>query len=451
MSITLPTSTIELHEPGSAEYASAVELFNSMIEKHPRYVVRAKSNADVAAAIAYARDNDLPLAVRAGGHSVAGHSLVDDGLVIDIRDFSDVHVDYVKRTARVGGGAIGAQLDRATQAYGLATTGGRISSTGVGGLTLGGGSGWLDRKHGLAADNLIGAELVNADGETIRASKSENPDLLWALRGGGGNFGVVTALELQLHPLGPEVYAGYVMYPTDQVAGALRNYRDVMRDAPEGLNVGIGLMTPPATEDYPEELHGKPSAFVTGMYAGPLDEGEEAMRAISEYGDPVASEWGPMPYVDFQCLFDDPPGYRNYWTAEHVHDMPDDAIDAMVARSARIPASPSMLWIVTWGGAIARVSDDESPLSGRDSVFVIHPFFLWEDPAIDAYMMELGRGYRDDVRGLATGDVYLNFVGDEGEERVRKGFGNHDRLARVKAKYDPHNVFNANQNVRPQS
>jgi FAD/FMN-containing dehydrogenase len=440
-----------MHAPGSPEYDDSCTLFNSMIEVRPRYVARCASPYQVQVALAYAREQGLPIAVRAGGHSVAGHSLVEDGLVLDIRGMSGVHVDPERRVVRVGGGATWAQVDRATQAHGLATTGGRVSSTGVGGLTLGGGSGWLERKHGLACDNLIGAELVTADGRVVRVSENENPELLWALRGGGGNFGVVTELELQLHPVGPEVLAGFTLYPADRGRELLRLYRDVMSDAPEGLSLAYAYLTAPDEEDVPRELRGRPAVMIAGMYAGPIAEGEAAIKAVRE-ARPAADFFGPMPYADFQCMLDDPPGYRNYWTAEHLPDLPEPAIDAIVARSERIPAgTASMLFIVGWGGAIARMGADHSPLSGRDTGFVVHPLFLWEDPADDAAMIELGRGYRHDLRDYASGEIYLNFVGDEGERRVRAGYGerNHDRLARVKSDWDPGNVFRANQNVRP--
>jgi FAD/FMN-containing dehydrogenase len=362
---------------------------------------------------------------------------------------ADVEVDAERRVARVGGGATWSQFDRATQPYGLATTGGRVSTTGVAGLTLGGGSGWLERKHGLACDNLLAVELVTAEGEQVRASASEHPDLFWALRGGGGNFGVVTAFEFALHPVGHEVFAGLALYPAARGRELMTLFRDVMRDAPEGLSLAFLYLRAPAEEDVPEHLHGELVVAIAGMYAGPLDEGEEVLREIR--ADPLVDFFGPMPYADFQCMIDDPPGYRNYWTSEHLVDLPDAAIEAIAARSDAMPAGLSQLFMVSWGGAVARVGQDSSPLSARDARFVVHPFGMWEDPADDAANIEWARGFRDDLAAYSTGAVYLNFVGDEGEARLRAGYGpgSYERLAWIKAVWDPDNVFRASGNVPP--
>jgi FAD/FMN-containing dehydrogenase len=303
-----------LRAPGDPEYVEACTLFNSMITRRPRLVARCAAPDDVIASLAFAHEHRLPVAVRGGGHSVTGSSLCDDGLVLDLRGMRDVDVDPEHRVARVGGGATWADVDRATQAHGLATTGGRVSTTGVGGLTLGGGSGWLERLHGLACDNLMAAELVTASGELVRASEEENPELLWALRGGGGNFGVVTAFELRLHPLGPEVLAGLVLHPAERGRDLLRVFRDVMLDAPEELGLAFAYFTAPAEPDVPEHLHGRQAVMVAGMYAGPPSAGEEALREIRAFGPPTADFFEPTAYADFQRSLDDPPGYRNYWT-----------------------------------------------------------------------------------------------------------------------------------------
>ena len=439
-----------VYEPGTPEYADACTLFNSMIERRPALVARCAAPDDVIAALAFAREQGLELSVRAGGHSVAGLSLIDDGLVIDVRSMKQIHVDAERRAARVGAGVTWAELDRATHAHGLATTGGRVSSTGVAGLTLGGGSGWLERKHGLACDNLLAVELVTANGELVRASADEHPDLFWALRGGGGNFGVATAFEFRLHPIESEVLAGLALYPAEQGRALLALYRDVMRDAPEQLSLAFLYLTAPAEPDIPEHLHGRLAVAIAGMYAGPVEEGEEALHAIRAFGPPEVDFFAPMPYPEFQCMIDDPPGYRNYWTAEHLADMPDAAIDAITRRSEELPPGPAQVFIVSWGGAVARVSEDDSPLAGRDATFVVHPFALWEDAADDERMIAWARAFRDDLRAYATGDVYLNFIGDEGGARVRAGYGrSYERLARVKAEWDPENVFRASGNVAP--
>jgi FAD/FMN-containing dehydrogenase len=353
----------------------------------------------------------------------------------------------VRRIARVGAGARWAELDRATHEHGLATTGGRVSSTGVAGLTLGGGSGWLERKHGLACDNLLAVELVTAAGEHVRASADEHPDLFWALRGGGGNFGVATAFEFRLHPLAGEVFAGLALFPAERGRELMATYRDVMLAAPEELSLAFLYLTAPAEPDIPEHLHGRLVVAIAGMYAGPIEEGE---RLVRPFGTPEVDFFGPMPYPEFQCMIDDPPGYRNYWTAEHLLDLPDAAIDAIARRSEELPPGPAQLFMVGWGGAVARVTEEESPLAGRDARFVVHPFGLWEDPADDERMIAWARAFREDLREFATGATYLNFVGDEGPERVRSAYGprSYERLSRVKAQWDPEDVFRATGNVR---
>jgi FAD/FMN-containing dehydrogenase len=440
-----------VYEPGDPEYAEACTVFNSMIELRPALVARCAAPDDVIAALAFARRQDLAIAVRAGGHSVAGLSLVDDGLVIDVRGMSDIAVDPQRRVARVGPGVTWAELDRATQPYGLATTGGRVSTTGVAGLTLGGGSGWLERKHGLACDNLLAVELVTADGELVRASHDENPDLFWAHRGGGGNFGVVTSFELRLHPLQSEVLAGLALYPAEHGRELLSLYRDVMVDAPEELSLAYLYLTAPAEPDIPERLHGRLVVAIAGMYAGPVDEGEAALRELRAFGPPEVDFFAPMPYPEFQCMIDDPPGYRNYWTEEHLTDLPDEAIEAIARRSEELPPGPAQLVIVAWGGAVARATEETSPLAGRDAAFVVHPFALWEDPVDDDRMIGWARAFREDLREFATGAVYLNFIGDEGEARVRAAYGprGYERLARIKGHWDPENVFRASGNVAP--
>jgi FAD/FMN-containing dehydrogenase len=450
MTTVIPSSPALLHEPGSPAYEDACTLFNAMIERRPRYVATCSSPTEVALALGFARELGLDVAVRAGGHSVAGLSLCD-GVVIDVRPMHAIEIDLDRSVARVGGGATWAQLDRATQAHGLAVTGGRVSSTGVAGLTLGGGSGWLERKYGLACDSLVGAELVTASGEVVRASADENPDLLWALRGGGGNFGVVCALELQLHPVGPEILGGLVLHTADRARDVLRLWRDTMRDAPRELSLAYIALTIPAEDGIPAEHHGRPGVAVAGMWAGDPADGERALAGLRAYGPPVLDAFEVCGYADFQCSLDDPPGYRNYWTAEYVHDLPDAAVDALVARSAEKPEGPSQLFLAAWGGAVADADPAASPMTGRDAPFVVHPLALWEDEAEDERAIAWARAHREDMRPYATGASYLNFIGDEGEGRVRAAFGaeNHARLARVKAQYDPENVFRSNQNVPP--
>ncbi|MDQ4103835.1 MAG: FAD-binding oxidoreductase [Actinomycetota bacterium] len=437
-----------LHEPGDACYEDSRTLFNTMISCRPRHVAECLAVDDVVAALAFARGHDLPVAVRAGGHSVAGLSLCDDGLVLDVRGMADIDVDVGRRIARVGGGARWAGLDRATQAHGLATTGGRVSTTGVAGLTLGGGSGWLERKHGLACDNLLAVELVSWDGRIVRASSEENPELLWALRGGGGSFGVVTTLELALHPLGPEVFGGVALFAANRAHQVLRSFREVMNRAADELSLAYAFITAPDEDDVPTELQGRPAIAILGMWAGSVTDGEWALAPIRAL-DPDADFFGPTGYADFQCSVDDPPGYRNYWTAENVVDLPDEAIDALVRRATELPPGPSQLFVVAWGGAIGRFGPEHSPLAGRDARFIVHPLLLWEDPADDERNRALARAFRADMRHWSTGAAYPNFLGDEGSQRMRAAYGSStERLAAVKAEWDPHSIFRTHQDIR---
>jgi hypothetical protein len=362
-----------LHLPGEPEYAAACALFNAMIEppraRGPLRLARRRHRG--------ARLRPRPRAPdrrAAGGHSVAGISLVDDGLVIDVRPMDDVVVDPQRRIARVGAGATWGRLDRAAHAHGMATTGGRVSTTGVAGLTLGGGSGWLERKLLLACDNLVAAELVTVDGERVRASETENPYLLWALRDGGGNFGVVTALELALHPLPSEVLAGLALWPVERGRELLALYRDVVATAPDAFGAAFGYITAPPEPFVPSHLHGKVVAGIAGMHAGTVSEGEEALSELRAFGPPEVDLFGPMAYPDLQCMIDDRPDNRNYWTDEHLGDLPDAAIEAIARGGEEMPPGPAQLLVVGWGGAVARASEADSPLAGRDAAFVVHPF-----------------------------------------------------------------------------
>ncbi|MFF5988246.1 FAD-binding oxidoreductase [Prauserella flavalba] len=436
-----------VHEPGDPFYEDTCTLFNTMVERRPRLVAECVVVEDVVAALAFARHHDLPIAVRAGGHSVAGLSLCDDGLVLDVRGIADIEVDPRRRLARIGGGAIWAAVDRATQVHGLATTGGRVSTTGVAGLTLGGGSGWLERKHGLACDNLVAAELVTGDGRIVRASIDENPELLWALRGGGGNFGVVTALEFALHPVGPEIFGGVALFGAGRGREVLRTFRDVMNGAPDELSLACAFVTAPEDDEVPAHLRGRPAVAIVGMWAGAVGAGERALTPIRALG-PDADFFGFTGYADLQCSVDDPAGYRNYWTAENVVDLPDEAIDVLVRHARQLPAGPSQLFIVAWGGAVSRVGAEHSPLVGRDARFIVHPLLLWENPSDDERYRTLARACRADLRPWSTGATYPNFLGDEGRDRMRRAFGTSaDRLAAVKARWDPHHVFRTHQTI----
>lgn len=437
-------------QPGDERYDERRALFNAMIDKRPRLIAGCATAADVRAALDRARVEDLDVAVRAGGHSVAGMSTNDDGLVVDVRPMKSIEVDPEARRVRVGAGVTWGELDTATQVHGLATTGGRISTTGVAGFTLGGGSGWLERSHGLACDNLLAVELVTAAGDELRADADHHPDLFWALHGGGGNFGVATALEFRLHPVGPTVTAGLMAWPLTRGEEIARAFRDWSESAPEPLGAGLVCITAPPEEFVPPHLQGTKIVAAAGMWAGPVDEGAEYFDQLRRL-DPVIDLVGPMPYTEFQRMIDDPPGFRQYWSADYHDDLPDEALDAFLAgcRSAVSPLTQNIIF--QWGGALARIPEDATPMANRSAAWVSHPFAVWEDPLEDGANIEWVRQFRRDIAPYTNGGVYLNFIGAEGEQRIREAYGavKYERLAAIKAEYDPDNVFRGNQNIAP--
>jgi FAD/FMN-containing dehydrogenase len=433
-----------------SEYDDARQIFNSMIDRRPAVIAQCESAEDVAAAIAFARERDLELAIRSGGHSVAGASLTDGGLVIDLGRMNEVTVDPEARTATAGGGATWSAFDRATQPYNLMAPGGRVSTTGVAGLTLGGGSCWLERKFGLACDNLESVTLVTADGQSVKASENENPELFWALHGGGGNFGVATELTFRLHDL-PAATLALLLWPADRGVEVTRTYRDLIEaGAPEELGGGVAYIFGPPEEFVPDYLQNQLCAGVVCVYAGTEAEMRETLApvlALEHEGGLIAE----MPYAEIQCAIDDPPGYRNYWSVEHLTEIPDEAIEIFCRRAHDMVApSPSQHIMFPWGGAVARGAGDW-PLPHRQAPWAVHPLGLWEDRADDDQAIAWARGTCADMRPWATGGVYLNFVGDEGADRVRAGYGddNYERLAKVKTKFDPHNVFHLHHNIKP--
>lgn len=426
-------------------------LFNAMIDKRPRLIAGCQTPGDVRTALDLAHAEKLAVAVRAGGHSVAGMSTVEDGLVVDVRPMKSVAVDPAARRVRVGAGVTWGELDAATQEHGLATTGGRVSTTGVAGFTLGGGLGWLDRLHGLACDNLVAADVVTAGGEELHVDASHHPDLFWALRGGGGNFGVVTAMEFTLYPVGPIVQAGFFVWPTVGYGRDLaRAYRDWATDAPEELGSWLLLTVGPDEDFLPRHLVGEGISLLAAMWAGDPDEGHEVMGSMREL-DPHLDMMVPRPYTEFQSILDDPPGNRHYWSADYHDSLPDQALDVFVDSSVSAPSPLTQQIFFAWGGAAARVPDDDTPLTQRDAAWVSHPFAVWQDPTRDQENIEWVRRFRREMAPWATGGVYLNFIGAEGEDRIRRAYGEakYARLASIKAEYDPGNVFRGNQNVVP--
>ena len=435
--------------PGDPGYDDARTLFNSMIDRRPAVIAQCATTEDVARAIEFGRSHGLEIAVRGGGHGVAGRAVASDGLVVDLRRMNTVTVDPAARTARVSGGATMSHLDRATARHGLATTGGRVSTTGVVGLTIGGGSGWLERRFGLACDNMLAAEVVTADGRTVRADERENPDLFWALHGGGGNFGVVTSLTMRLYPL-TAVTVALLLWPPDAARDVLTVYRAYMESAPEEVGGAALYLTAPPETFVPDDLVGRQAFTVIAVYAGTGPEADDALAPLTGL-DHTGGLLAEMPYADFQCMLDDPPGFRNYWSAEHLATLPDEAIDRFCARAAdMVIPSASQHILLPLGGAVSR-GDPDHPVPWRSAPWVVHPLGLWEEPADDERAIAWARGTIRDMRPWSTGAVYLNFIGNEGRDRVVAGVGadNHRRLAEVKARYDPDNVFHLNQNIEP--
>ncbi len=382
-----------------ADYDDLRKVFNGMVDRRPAAIVRCASSDDVAAAIRFARENDLPVAVYGGGHSVTGHGVCDDGLVIDLRPMGDVEVDPEAKTCRVGGGATWGPVDAATQEHGLAVTGGRVPGTGVAGLTLGSGSGWLERKLGLTCDSLLSVEVVTADGEVLTASEDENPELFWGIRGGGGNFGVVTSFEFRLHDMGPTLYGGMLLYPGPMAADVLRNFRDFIADAPDEANGGVAMMTAPPEEFVPEPARGQPAVGVIICYAGPVEDAEEAMRPLTEFGPPALAMVGPMPYVQIQKLIEpgSPEGMRNYWSADFLSGLPDEAIEVLCRYHLTKPSPLAQVILVPGGGAIGRVPNDAMAFGQREAPFNLHILTMWPE-AVD------GRGLHRLDQGAGGGD-----------------------------------------------
>jgi FAD/FMN-containing dehydrogenase len=438
---------------GDSGYDDARAVFNGMIDRRPALIARCTSTSDVASAVALAREQSLPLSVYGGGHGVTGAAVCDDGVVVDMRTMKRADVDATAQTVRAEAGLTWGELDAATQAHGLAVTGGRVSTTGLAGLALGSGSGWLERALGFTCDNLVAAELVTADGRAVTASADENSELFWALRGGGGNFGVVTAFHLQLHPIGPIVFGGMLMYPAAIAGGLVPFFRDFMGRAPDGVGVGLAFITAPPEEFVPEPARGQPVVGVVGCYAGPVEEGEEALRPLREFGPPALDGMGPMPYVAVQQLLDPPAqkGMRNYWTADFYDDLPEKAVDILVETCTK-PVSPlTQVVLVPGGGAIARVPEDATAFGQRTAAWNIHYLSMWADPADDERNIEYTRELAGAMKPWSTGRVYLNFIGDEGIHRVEQAFGPEKfaRLQAVKTEWDPTNLFRHNQNIPP--
>ena len=443
----------DLLHPGDEGYDEARKVFNGMIDRSPALIARCAGADDVATVVKLAAAENLPLSVYGGGHGVTGSAVCDAGLCVDLRDMKDIEIDAGSRTVRAEAGLTWGDLDAATQEHGLAVTGGRVSTTGVAGLALGSGSGWLERKLGFVCDNLIQAEVVTADGRQVIASEQEHPDLFWALRGGGGNFGVVTAFHLRLHPIGPIVLGGMLLYPAAMARDVVRFWRDFMLAAPDEVGSGLAFITAPPEEFVPEPVRGQPVIGIVLCYAGPVEEGEKVLQPLREFGPPGIDLVQAMPYVAVQQLLDapNPKGMQNYWTADFFAELPDEAVDVLVEQATK-PVSPmTQLILVPGGGAVARVPEDAMAFGQRTAPWNMHYLSMWPDPADAERNIAYTRAIAASMKPWTTGRAYLNFIGDEGAGRVEAAFGPEKfaRLQALKRKWDPDNLFRHNQNIPP--
>ena len=441
----------ELIGPDNAGYDEARTVYNAMIDRRPALIARCANAGDVAETIAFARRHDLLLAVRGGGHNGAGLGVVDDGVVLDLSALKTIEVDAGARTVRVGGGCTWGEVDAATHEAGLAVPSGIISSTGVGGLTLGGGIGYLSRNHGLTIDNLLEADVVLADGTQARASADENPDLFWALRGGGGNFGVVTSFKFRAHPVS-QVLAGPTFWPLEQTQEVMRWYREFITEQPRELSGFFALMTVPPADFLPAELHMHKVCAVMWCYTGDPSKADELFAPVHEVGTPLLHGVGPMPFPALQSLFDGlySPGLQWYWRADFVADLPDAAIERHAEFGQTLPTLHSSMHMYPIDGAVQDVAPGDTPFSYRDTNFAEVIIGVDPDPANADTIRDWTVDYWDATHPYSAGGAYVNFMMDEGQDRVRASYrDNYDRLATAKQTYDPQNVFRVNQNIHP--
>lgn len=442
----------ELVQPADPTYDAHRRVWNGSIDRHPALIARCAGVADVIAAVRCARETGLVAAVRGGGHSFPGHSVCDGGILIDLGPMRGIRVDPEARTARAQAGVLWGELDRETQEFGLATTGGIVTHTGVAGLTLGGGIGWLQRKHGLTIDRLLSVDLITADGQFVKASETENPDLFWGLRGGGGNFGIVTEFEFSLDPLGPTVLAGPIIWPMEKAAEVLPFYRDWIAEAPDELMTIVVQRRMLPLPFVPPELHGELVLSIGCCYAGPVEKGEEVVRPLREFGNPVLDVCKPKPYLVHQAMFDAtfPHGWWYYFRSCDVAELSDDVIDVMVDHGSRIVSPITSIALWQMGGAVSRVGESDTAFNGRDSAFTFN--INGNSKTADGFEAERewARSYWSALEPHHSG-VYVNFLMDQGEDAIRQAYGpdKYDRLKELKRRYDPGNLFRLNQNIPP--
>jgi FAD/FMN-containing dehydrogenase len=443
----------QLLQPTDPGYNEARSIWNAMIDRRPSLIARCRGTADVIAAVNFARERQLELAIRSGGHNIAGSAMSEGGLVIDLSGLRGIRVDPEARTVRAQPGLNWGDLDQETQAFGLAAPGGIVSTTGIAGLTLGGGFGWLSRKHGLTADNVRSVDIVTADGQYLTASATQHSDLFWALRGGGGNFGVVTSFEYDLHPLGPIVMAGMVLYPLEAAHEVLHFYRELALGAPDELGTAAFLRIAPPAPFLPQAIHGQPVVGIMAGYAGPLEAGADYLRSVKAFGAPVADLIEPRPFRQFQAMLDSgsPAGRHYYWKSEYLPGLSDAAIETAIGYGGRLSSPLSAVLIFQLGGAISRVPEANTAAAHRDAAFAFNIQSSWVNAAASPGHVQWTREFWTAMRPFGTGGTYANFLtADDGQDRARAAYGaSWPRLVALKARYDPSNLFRVNQNIPP--
>jgi FAD/FMN-containing dehydrogenase len=438
--------------PEEPDYDEIRKIWNAMIDRRPAVIVRCAESLDVQRAIAFARENRLELTIRGAGHNIAGNAVCEDGIMIDLSTLKNVRVDSKKRRAYVDPGATLRDFDEAVQTHGLATPLGINSTTGIAGLTLGGGFGWLTRKYGLTIDNLISVEVITADGQKRQASEKQNADLFWAIRGGGGNFGVVTQFEFGLHPVGPEILAGLLVFPFRQAKQVLANYREFMKSAPEDLNAWVVMRQAPPLPFLPETVHGKEVVVLAVFYPGDIAAGQKLIEGIRGFGDLHGEHVGPLPYSQWQQAFDPllTPGARNYWKSHNFTELSDGAFNTMIDYAGKLPSPHCEIFLACISGAANRVPPDSMAYRYRDAKFILNVHGRWENAADDQKCIAWAREFLKASAQFASGGAYVNFMTEDEGDRISAVYGpNYQRLVEIKRKYDPDNLFHFNQNIRP--
>lgn len=438
--------------PGDNGYDQSRAVWNAMVDKHPAVISRCKGTGDVIASVNFSRDNNLLLSVRGKGHNIAGNSVCNDGVMIDLSGMDYVHIDPYRRRAYVSPGASLADFDQEAQAFGLATPVGINSTTGISGLTLGGGFGWLTRKYGMTIDNLVSAEVITADGQLVRASAEENPELFWAIRGGGGNFGIVTMFEFQLHPVGPEILAGLIVFPFKEAEQVVQSYREYVKDIPEEMSLWLVGRKCPPLPFLPEAVHGREVIILPVFYAGDADKGMKLVEPVRDFGRPYGEHIVPVSYTQWQQAFDPllAPGYRNYWKSHNFTEISDGVIEILKKYIEQLPSDHCEIFIGLISGKANTVPANDTAYNHRDARFVLNVHGRWDDPADDDKCIRWARDFFEESAPFASGGVYVNFITEDESQRIKQAYGsNYERLVEVKRKYDPGNLFRVNFNIDP--